>query len=118
MPGVQKPHCRPWFSLNAACIGCSVPSGFATPSMVRMSAPSACMATIEQLLIALPFMRTVHAPHCAIAADVGAGEPQVLADEGHQQGPRLEVGGDRLAVDLHGYLDRHAASFRGFIGLA
>ncbi len=26
MPGVQKPHCRPWHSLNAACIGCIVPS--------------------------------------------------------------------------------------------
>src|SRR5512145_301380 len=67
MPGVQKPHCRPWFSLNACCIGCSVPSGFATPSMVRMSAPSACIATIEQLLIALPFMCTVHAPHWAVS---------------------------------------------------
>ena len=26
MPGVQKPHCRPWFSMNACCIGCSTPS--------------------------------------------------------------------------------------------
>src|SRR5579859_3234397 len=67
MPGVQKPHCKPWFSLNAACIGCKVPSACATASMVRMSAPSACMATIEQLLIALPFMCTVHAPHCAVS---------------------------------------------------
>src|SRR5712692_643579 len=115
MPGVQKPHCRPWFSLNAACIGCSVPSGLATPSIVRMSVLSACMATIEQLLIALPFMRTAQ---CGACTDVGAGEPQLFADEGHQQGPRLEVGRDRLAVDLHGYLDRHAASFKGFIGLA
>ena len=41
MPGVQKPHCRPWHSLNAACIGCMVPSGAASPSMVVMEAPSA-----------------------------------------------------------------------------
>ena len=26
---------------------------------------------------------------------------------------RLKVGGHRLAIDLHGYLDRHAASFKG-----
>ena len=25
MPGVQKPHCRPWFSWKASCIGCSAP---------------------------------------------------------------------------------------------
>ena len=22
MPGVQNPHCRPWFSRNASCMGC------------------------------------------------------------------------------------------------
>ena len=26
MPGVQYPHCRPWFSMNACCIGCNCPS--------------------------------------------------------------------------------------------
>src|ERR1051325_7373098 len=67
MPGVQKPHCSPWFSLNAACMGCKVPSACATPSMVRMSAPSACMAKIEQLLIAFPFICTVQAPHWAVS---------------------------------------------------
>src|SRR5437762_3163694 len=67
MPGVQKPHCNPWFSLNAACFGCKVPSACATPSMVRMSAPSACMATIEQLLVAFPFICTVQAPHWAVS---------------------------------------------------
>ena len=36
MPGVQYPHCRPWFSMNACCIGCSVPSAAARPSMVVM----------------------------------------------------------------------------------
>ena len=97
MPGVQKPHCRPWLSLNAACIGCSVPSGCATPSIVMMSAPSACMATIEQLLIARPFM--MHGAGAAlrgVAADVGAGEAQVFADERDQQRARLDLGRRRV----------------------
>ncbi len=33
-PGVQKPHCSPWFSMKACCSGCrSLP--FASPSTVR-----------------------------------------------------------------------------------
>ena len=43
-----------------------------------------------------------------VAADVRAGEPQVLADEGDEQRARLDFGRGRLAVDLHGYLDGHA----------
>src|SRR5688572_28360000 len=35
--------------------------------MVMTSAPSACMATMEQLLIALPLISTVQAPHCAVS---------------------------------------------------
>ena len=45
IPGVQNPHCKPWFSRNASCIGCKVPLS-ATPSMVLMSAPAACTARI------------------------------------------------------------------------
>jgi hypothetical protein len=46
MPGVQKPHCRPWHSLKAACIGCMVPSASAMPSMVVMSAPAAWATSV------------------------------------------------------------------------
>ncbi len=35
--------------------------------MVSTSAPSACMASIEQDFTALPFMCTVQAPHCAVS---------------------------------------------------
>src|SRR5204863_204320 len=58
MPGVQKPHCRPWFSLKAACMGCKVPSGLATPSMVMMSAPSASQERFDLVIldIGLPQM--------------------------------------------------------------
>ena len=50
-----------------------------------------------------------------VAADVGAGEPQVLADVGDEQGARLDFRGNGLAVDLHGYFDCHAVLLGGKI---
>ena len=67
MPGVQKPHCRPWHSLNAACMGCMVPSADAMPSMVVTSAPCACTASMAQDLTARPFTCTVQAPHWLVS---------------------------------------------------
>src|SRR4051812_35394770 len=52
--GSEKAALQAMVLLEAACMGCKVPSGWATASIVRISAPSACIATIEQLLIALP----------------------------------------------------------------
>ncbi len=37
IPGVQNPHCRPWFSRNACWIGWRRPSGSAMPSIVVIS---------------------------------------------------------------------------------
>ena len=67
IPGVQKPHCRPWHSLNAACMGCSVPSACASPSMVVTSAPCICATSTLQDLMAWPLAITVQAPHCAVS---------------------------------------------------
>src|SRR5208283_3972109 len=61
MPGVQKPHCNPCFSINALCKGCKSPS-FAKPSIVSISLPFACTPSIVQDLTALPSTKTVHAP--------------------------------------------------------
>src|SRR3982751_4877117 len=66
IPGVQKPHCSPWHSRKAACIGCSSPL-LASPSIVVTSLPCTCAARIEHDLIARPFMCTVQAPHCAVS---------------------------------------------------
>ena len=62
-PGVQKPHCRPWQSRNAACTGESSPSGPAMPSTVVTSAPSACTANTRHARTAAPSTNTLHAPH-------------------------------------------------------
>ena len=48
--------------MNACCIGCSSPS-VASPSIVVMSAPSACTASTVQLFTDSPSMCTVQAPH-------------------------------------------------------
>src|SRR5258706_2387317 len=67
MPGVQKPHCRPWQSRNASCIGCILPSAAARPSIVRTVAPCACAASTLHAFTALPSRWTVHAPHWAVS---------------------------------------------------
>src|SRR6185437_15493756 len=66
MPGVQKPHCRPWFSRNASCIGCSL-SPVARLSIVRTSASAAVSARMVQDFTALPLMCTTQAPHCEVS---------------------------------------------------
>ena len=63
MPGVQYPHCKAWFSLNASCMGCIWLSDGARPSMVMISAPSAWTASMVQDLTDSPSTNTVHAPH-------------------------------------------------------
>ena len=61
MPGVQNPHCSPWFSWNAACIGWSWPS-VASPSMVVTAEPSACAASTVHDFTDSPSRWTVQAP--------------------------------------------------------
>src|SRR5215467_897142 len=66
MPGVQKPHCRAWFSRNASCIGCSL-SAVARPSMVVTFAPSTERVSTVQDFVATPFTWTTQAPHCEVS---------------------------------------------------
>ena len=58
MPGVQKPHWRPWCSRNASCIGCSAPF-CASPSIVVTVAPAHAAASTLQDFTPLPFTCTV-----------------------------------------------------------
>src|SRR5262249_22463593 len=66
MPGVQKPHCRPWFSRNASCIGWSL-SPSARLSMVRTSVPSAVSTSMVQDFTAIPLTCTTQAPHWEVS---------------------------------------------------
>src|SRR4249919_3086919 len=67
MPGVQKPHCKPWCSRKASCIGCSGAPSAASPSMVLTSWPSAITASVVQDFTALPSRCTTQAPHCEVS---------------------------------------------------
>ena len=61
-PGVQKPHCSPWFRWKASCSGCSVPSAAAIPSMVVTCLPSACTVRTVHDLTDSPSRWTVQDP--------------------------------------------------------
>ena len=62
-PGVQKPHCRPWHSLNACCTGCRLAvGGPRSPSTVVTSAPSTVTANSRHERTGTPSSSTVQAP--------------------------------------------------------
>ena len=60
-PGVQKPHCRPWHSMNACCTG-PIESIAPSPSTVVTSCAWAVTANIRHDRIGWPSTSTVHAP--------------------------------------------------------
>src|SRR6266566_788150 len=81
MPGVQKPHWSPWCSWKACCRGCSLSAEGAMPSTVRISWPSACTA------------------NAVLAAEMGAGEAELVPDEISQRHADLDFFFVPLAVD-------------------
>src|SRR6478735_8621794 len=66
IPGVQKPHWRPWHSRKASCTGCRVPF-WASPSIVVTSAPSAWTASTLHDFTLEPLRWTVHAPQLLVS---------------------------------------------------
>ena len=92
-PGVQKPHCRPWQSANACCTGDRVPSGSVSPSTVVISAPSALTASSRQDRTGGAVQQDgARAADAVLAADVGAGQLQVVAQAVGQQPPGRHPG--------------------------
>ncbi len=66
MPGVQKPHCRPWQTAKASCTGSSLPPG-ARPSTVVTRRPSAMTASIVQDLSGVSSSHTTQAPQLDVS---------------------------------------------------
>ncbi len=62
MPGVQIPHCAPPCS-RKDCWTASRAPAWATPSIVRIFAPSACSTGTRQLFTRSPFISMAQAPH-------------------------------------------------------
>ena len=79
--------------------GCSLPS-CSSPSTVATSRPSAWTAnTVQRLDRPAVEQHGAGAAAGGVAADVGAGQPQVFAEEMDQQQARLDLGLVRGAVD-------------------
>jgi hypothetical protein len=66
MPGVQKPHCKPWHSAKAVCTGSSAPC-FARPSTVVTRCPSAMTARTVQDLTGMSSSHTTQAPQLDVS---------------------------------------------------
>ena len=87
---MQKPHCSPWHSRTPAAPGACRPA--AEPldggdlGTVRLT------ANIRQERTGWPSTSTVQAPQTPCSQpDVGAGQPQVVAQEVGQQPPRRHL---------------------------
>ncbi len=75
----------------------------ARPSIVNTSAPSSAQRQRRAGFDGF----AIHMDHAGatlgrVAADVGAGEAEGFAQELNQQGARIDIGFDGLAVNLHG----------------
>src|SRR5690348_6683052 len=66
MPGVQKPHCRPCFSVKPSCTAWSLPP-CSRPSTVVILQPSACTASTVHDFTGWPSRCTVHAPQWLVS---------------------------------------------------
>ena len=87
IPGVQKPHCRPWQRMKPSWTGSSTPS-CSRPSTVRTSRPPAIAASTVQVFTGSPSIQAdAGAAVAGVAAPVGAGEPELVAEEVDEQHP-------------------------------
>src|SRR5690242_17991463 len=66
MPGVQKPHCRPWHCMKPSWIGSSSPLR-ARPSTVRTSWPPAIAASTVHDLTGSPSSQTTQVPQLLVS---------------------------------------------------
>ena len=99
MPGVQKPHWRPCWSQNACWSGWSV--GAVGHALDRLDLAAVGLdgehrARLGALAVDVD---GAGAAVARVAADVGAGQAEDVAQEVDEQEPRLDVGLARLAVD-------------------
>ncbi len=111
-PGVQKPHCRPWLSMNACCSGCSSSplrqafdgADFAAFGLHREHQARAHRLAVEQ--------HRAGAADAVLAADMGSGLAAFVADRVHQRAARIDAHAVAAAVDVEGDLAllAHAAA--------
>ncbi len=97
MPAVQNPHCSAWCSWKDSC---SRPCG--RPSIVVMSAPSTWTANVRHDAHGLAVeLHRARAARPVLAADLRAGEPELVAKEVREERARLDLGRVVRPVDAH-----------------
>ena len=100
MPGVQNPHWRPCFSQNAVlerverAVGGCMPSIVVTLGAVGLDGEH--RARLDGRAVDVDGARAALA---RVAADVGAGQVEVLAEGLDEQPSRLDVALPRLSID-------------------
>ena len=106
MPGVQKPHCRPWHCMKPCWTGSSsapLLEALDGAHLVAAGHRGQHGARLDRLAVQPDHAGAAVA---GVAAPVGAGQAEVVAQEVHQQQPALDLAGDLVAVD--GHRDLHA----------
>ena len=92
MPDVQKPHCRPWHSMNPSCTGSSWPF-CSRPSTVRTERPSAMAASTVHDLTGRASSHTTQLPQFDVSQPqwLLCGQAEFIAQEVDKQQPRLHL---------------------------
>ena len=99
IPGVQKPHCRPCSSLKPSWMGCSSlgrRQALDRGDLVTVGLDGEHRAALDRLAVE---QDRAGAAVRRVAAGVGAGQVEALAQQVGQQQPGLDLGGARVAVD-------------------
>ena len=100
MPGVQKPHCNAWYRRMLSCKSLK-PDGGETPSMVVISAASACTASSKQPRTAMPVEQDrAGAADAVLAAEMRPGKTEFAAQRFGEVLTRLDVERNDAAIDL------------------
>ena len=103
MPGVQKPHCRPWFVWKAAWMtperAVGVGHALDGADLGAFEVEGEDVARLHRDAVDVD---DAGAALGGVAADVGAGEAQALAEELDEEGPAFHLAGHRATVHGHG----------------
>src|SRR6185436_12288696 len=116
MPGVQKPHCRPWFSWRGKLH--RVQRIGLTEALDRGDARAIDGGGKQRAALhrAIIDMHHTGAALTGVAADMGAGQRQLLAQQIAQQHRRFDIDAGRLTVeneaDIHVFLSSCQRSTR------
>ena len=103
MPGVQKPHCRPWLRRNACWIGCSAVLVREALDGQRSRRPRPAPRARGRRARAPVDEHRAGAAAAVLAADVRAGEAELVAQEVGEQRARLGEADALAAVDAQAH---------------